>query len=189
MVRKAKWLIALAVMAGLAQTARAGLIPTAVTVTPSGGQFSFHYTIVLPSNYTLKTGDYFTVYDFKGYVASMNVEPSGWKFTSTMLGVTPTHIAPTDSPTLPNLTWTYLGGNIVGSHPLGTFSAQSIYGNLAFGDFASRDHNTSDGRAVGNITTTYVPSLLKDAPEPATLALLGMALPALGLYRLVRRKK
>ena len=49
--------------------ARAGLIPVQVSVLPEGGMYRFTYAIVLPTDSVLRPGDYFTIYDFDGYVA------------------------------------------------------------------------------------------------------------------------
>src|SRR5262245_26632094 len=194
MVRSAKWLLALALLVGLEQAAQAGMIPAAVSVTPDGGNFRFTYSVVLPTDYTLKAGDYFTIYDFNGLVAGTNSQPANWTFSSPMTGPTPPHITPVDSASVENLTWMYTGPNVSGQIGLGNFWALSTFGKEMDGDFTSFDHSQSAGRAVGNITTTSVPDPrsggdINHAPEPATLALFGAAVPLLGLCRLVRRRR
>src|SRR5262245_17783928 len=114
MVRSVKWMLALALVAGLGQSAWAGMIPAAVTVTPDGSNFRFTYSIVLPTDYTLKAGDYFTIYDFNGLVEGSNTQPSNWTFSSSMTGPTPPHILPTDSASVPNLSWAYTGPEVSG---------------------------------------------------------------------------
>src|SRR5262245_45702473 len=56
-------LFAAAVVAvGLAATpAKAGLLPITVSVQPESGNFRWTYSIVLPSDYKLQSGDYFTI--------------------------------------------------------------------------------------------------------------------------------
>jgi hypothetical protein len=184
---RTRWFLALALL-GLAVPARAGLIPAAVNVAPDGANFRFTYTIVLPSDYKLKSGDYFTIYDFKGYVGALNLQAGNWSFSSAMTGPVPPHILPDDNPKIPNLTWTYNGPTITGEQTLGNFSAVSQFGLHAEGEFASRDYSSFQGHVVGNITGTDVPSDARHAPEPAAIALLAAAIPALGLLRLLRRK-
>jgi len=193
-MRHCTWLLALA-LGGFAlanaSTAQAGLIPAAVNIANDGANFRFTYSIQLPSDYTLKAGDYFTIYDFKGFVGATNAQPAGWTFGSAMTGVTPPHIAPVDDAGLANLTWTYHGANTVGPVMLGNFSADSIFGGSQSGDFTSKDQGTADGRTVGSITGTLVPEadLHRGAPEPISWALLALSLPVIGAWRLVRRNR
>ena len=52
----------------------AGLLPVSVSVQPEAGNFRWTYSVVLPTDMRLQAGDYFTIYDFGGYVAgSANV--------------------------------------------------------------------------------------------------------------------
>ena len=169
---------------------QAGLIPAAVTVTSDGSNFRFSYDIVLPSNYTLKAGDFFTIYDFHGYVASSNTQIGLWTFSTHMLGPNPPKILPTDSATVPNLTWTYNGPPISGMKDLGSFSADSTFGPSTIStDFASQDHSGFGGRTVGNITSTLAPNFEPpSAPEPATAALIAAGIPLVGLAMRRRRR-
>jgi hypothetical protein len=187
--------LAAALFLGIAGPAHAGMIPAAVAVTPAGSAFDYSYHVILPSDYAVKNGDFFTVYDFHGFVSGTNVQPAGWTFGSSLLGPNPPHIAPGDDATVPNLTWTYHGADVSGPAELGDFSARSTLGpNLMDVDFASQDHLLAGGRAVGNFTTTSAPDVIqnptgdpKQTPEPATLAMLGFGLPLALLCRLRRR--
>ena len=58
--------------------ARAGLLPVNVSVTPEGGNFQWTYAVVLPTDSQLRSGDYFTIYDFGGLVAGSIQAPTGW---------------------------------------------------------------------------------------------------------------
>lgn len=193
-------LIALAFLA-MAAPANAGMIPAAVSVTPVGPDFTYSYGVILPSDYAVKDGDFFTVYDFHGFTAGSNSEPAGWDFGTSMLGPNPPHISPTDNAAIVNLTWTYHGPTITGPGALGNFSASSTLGPQSMdADFASQDHRLIDGAAVGNFTTTSAPEPLgdggpdggdggvKQTPEPATLAILGCGLPLLGFVVRLRRR-
>src|SRR5580693_4513931 len=62
-------LFAVGLLAAAAATpASAGLLPVSVTVQPEAGNFSWTYSVVLPTNMQLQSGNYFTVYDFGGYI-------------------------------------------------------------------------------------------------------------------------
>jgi len=194
LVTRSKWLIPLAavglvVLAG--GTAQAGLLPTSVTVFPEGSNFRWQYAIVLPTDSQLKTGDYFTIYDFNGFVPGSDMAPdANWSFTTAMVGPTPPNVLPFDDPAKPNLSWKYNGPTIaVGQTGLGNFMATSLYQDRTDSFFTAQTHRSSDGKVDRNITTTDVPvpGGGVQVPEPATLLLAGLGLPLLGLT--FRRKK
>ena len=185
-------LAALACWGGVGTTdARAGLLPVTATVTPDGGNFRWSYGVVLTTDNFIKPGDYFTIYDFAGFVPGSEVTPAGFTFSTAMVGPTPDRITPDDSPSVLNLTWTYNGPQITGQVGLGNFMALSTYGNSADGFFTARTHRDVDGRVDSNITDTPipVPTAPPAVPEPATLLLLGIGLPLAGGARLLRRKR
>jgi len=187
------WLAALAFV--LAARADAGLLPVTSTMNANNnGTYAYTYGVALTSDSALKTGDYFTVFDFQGLVPNSNTQPAGWNLAVANSGGSPPGIVVKDNPAFPNLTWTYTGGQtLTGQLGLGNFSIISTNpeGQTSL-NFAGLSHRQIDGQSESNITATAGPGAGAGAPgvpEPATLALVGIGLPLFGAYRLVRRRR
>src|SRR5262245_56574393 len=158
MTHRLATLTAVVVIGLAAGQGRAGLLPVTVTITPEAGNYRFTYAIVLPTDSQLQAGDYFTIYDFAGFVASSNAQPDGWAFSTANSGPTPAFLTPDDDPNVPNLTFTYGGSTMDGTKAgLGNFWAVSQYGTTADSHFTALTHRTSDGKFDSNITPTTVP--------------------------------
>lgn len=193
----ARLFAAAAATAVAASSASAGLLPVSVTVSSEGDNFRWTYAIVLPTDMKLQSGNYFTIYDFNGYVSGGESAPDGWTFSASKVGPTPDRLTPKDNTDVWNLTWKYTGPTIPsGQIGLGNFWAVSTIGNSTVDSFTARTNRTSDGAIDSNITDTEVPKPPSggnngppvDSPEPATLALAGLGLPLVGLARALRRR-
>ena len=187
------WFLAPVLACGIALAsssgARAGLLPVAVTVSPEASNYRWTYAIVLPTDSQLRPGNFFTIYDFRGYVPGTASAPPGWQFTLSNDGPTPGRVGPDDDPTLPNLSWEYVGPAIIpsGQVGLGNFWAVSRYSGETDSFFTAETNRSSDGKIDANITTTVVP-VPAAVPEPTTLVLAGLGLPIVGLARRLRRR-
>src|SRR5947208_2181987 len=105
-------------------SARAGLLPVSVSTTPELDNNRFTYGVVLTTDAHITTGDYFTIYEFAGFVPGSNSQPDGWTFLSGA-GKTPGDTTPVSDPNIPNLSWVYNGPDQTGQIGLGNFSAAS----------------------------------------------------------------
>jgi hypothetical protein len=167
--------------------ARADIIPQLNSITPVGSEFLWEYTADVTVSQYVDAGDFFTIYDFAGYVPGSEITPAGWAFSTALTGITPSGLILTDNGGLPNLTWTRTGGVIPTETNLGLFSARSIYGGQVLTNYAAMAHKDhpgfiDNGRPTMNKGEIIAPVV----PEPGTMALLGLG--AAPLLRRLRRR-
>ena len=141
-MRSRKWFLRLFLAAAAVvicgSSANAGLLPVSVTVLPEADQFRWTYAIVLPTDSKLQSGNYFTIYDFHGYVPGGEFSPDGWTFSASNTGPTPARLRPIDDPAVANLTWRYTGPTIPsGQIGLGNFWALSTFSNVNSDSFTA----------------------------------------------------
>ena len=189
MMIKAIYARGLLAFAATALIARADIIPSYESTTPSGGNFQINYTAVVTGDQRVDTGDFFTIYDFNGLVQNSATMPANWSFSSLLIGVTPSRVNPPDDPTILNLTWTYTGATpIIGPAALGTFSAVSTFGQLHPGYFAAEGTLNPGGTKVDNVGVVQVP-----VPEISTfnqiLEICGLGIVGFAASRLRKRNR
>ena len=182
-----KWLGVLIAITAFSIAARADIIPTLDSVTGSSPNFTWNYSANVTVDQTVNTGDFFTIYDFSSIMPTTTTQPSGWTFSTALLGPTAPLTSPTDNASLWNLTWTYSGAAISGSAALGMFTVVTSTDQLRDGQFtaqATRNSGPNAGTKVSNIGTVAVP-----VPEPsALLPIIGVCAAAL-ISTLVRRQR
>jgi hypothetical protein len=145
--------------------------------------------------------NFFTLYDIPGYVpGSATATMAGFgSITEQSLGFTPLTQSPPDSASMLNLTFHYTSGTEIevplGSPNflLGTFTFDSTIPNASptsniFYSAATQKNLPgvpSDEDLANNTSLVAGPSPI---PEPASLALVGIGIPLLGVFYLLRRR-
>lgn len=178
-----RFFLGLAVLTAMNFSVRANIIPTLSSITPAGSNFDWNYSVNVTLDQKVVTGDYFTIYDFGTVISGSVKMPSGWTFSSSLVGTTPSRVNPIDSPTIFNLTWTYVGATtITGASPLGVFTAGTATNLLRTGDFAAeatRSTGPETGTKIDNVGNVSVPIPEMSALTPifaiCALGLLGAA--------------
>jgi hypothetical protein len=195
-IAKIASLLAVAGTVGLfglsAPAARANINTTASpTVTPlGGGLFEYDYPVGVDAVQRVVTGDFFTIYDFPGFVSA--TAPVDWAVSSALVGVTPGNQNPIDNPALPNVTFTYTGlPTLPPGSDLGHFVVTSTVGGgpLVFSqdNFSGRGTNAGNNLKKGNTESIEVPTAA--VPEPISMALLLPGLLPLGLAKMRRKNR
>lgn len=188
-------LSAAALFAGAA--VKADIIPVFNANTPVAGGCEFSYNVNIADGSRVNTGDYFTIYDFHGYIPSSAFAPVDWDISVQNTGITPAGVDPSafsgDSAGVPNITFTYIGaatlfGPIAPVGGVGAFGADSKFCSVNdLGTYASSAHKNNPGKgddntlqANGGFTVT------PNVPETSSLMLLVPGLVPLSI--MVRRR-
>lgn len=138
-----------------AHPARAELYLEFNSTTAAPGGVEFSYTASTTSRTALVQGDYFTLYDFRGYIAGSAFAPTDWSIEVQAVGVTPPGVNPGalsgDSASVVNLTFRYTGaarinGPISPIGGIGAFGAVSIWSSSELGCLTSRTHRNNPGK-------------------------------------------
>lgn len=166
---KKKYLFLSLALSAAFLSARADVIPTNASEDPEGSNFRWNYATNVTIDQMVEAGAYFTIYDFGNLIPGSNLQPAGWVFSSSLLGITPSTVLPNDDPNVMNLTWTYTGATpIQGQSLLGMFSVLSATNQMRTDNFAAhatRNGGPNPGTEIDNIGTVGVP-----VPEMSALA-------------------
>ena len=169
------------------------IIPALIPNPPAAavGGFTWNYAGFVTNLQTVEHGDFFTIYDFGSFVSMSNLQPTGWTFSSALVGVNPTLVNPIDDPTRLNLTWTYTGTTpIDGIASLGDFSVIASTDQLSVSTFAAQATRTSGpnaGSKIDNVGRIVVPVPEMSALLPI-LSVCGAAI-AGAIPSFLRRRK
>jgi hypothetical protein len=176
---------------------KADIIPLFDVVVDNGdGTCTFNYNVEVSGGTRVNTGDYFTIYDFNGYIAGSAFAPADWAIATPLTGVTPGNQIVVDDPSIVNLTFTYTGAaTIFGPvFPLGgpdAFGADSKFCRpFVGGQYASSTHKNNPGKPDNNTPQENQGSVVTPAvPEASSLALLLPGLVPLGIVLRRRSRK
>ncbi len=178
-------LVALGTSIGIAY---GDIIPTLSSITGSSPNFTWNYTANVTVDETVNHNDFFTIYDFSSIMPTTTTQPTGWTFSTALVGPTPALVTPTDNPNLWNLTWTYTGTTAIpGAAALGTFSAVTSTDQMKTGQFTAEATRSNDptGTKIDNIGQVSVP-----VPESTSLLpLIGVVAVALFAAPRLRRQR
>lgn len=187
--------LALTLVAGVG-TANAAIQTNLDSVTPVVGGYLWTYSIKITGLEEIRSNDFFTIYDFAGYIPNTITAPTNWTGTVQNFGIAgPNQDTAVDDPRIPNLIFTYIGDadpnlyvNLKNADVVGlTFSAKSIYGSEKDGWSSSQTTSLRSGnRKNGSTDDAVVPTAV---PLPAA-SWMGLGLLAgLGAFRAVRRSR
>lgn len=181
-----------------ASSARADILPlTDPTIADSGhGTFYWTYPVFVTQAQNVKTGDFFTIYDFGGLVSGTEIAPAGWSASESLLN-TPVFAAlgsviPNDLADVFNVTFTYSGTTIVGGPTnLGDFVLETTLDlPPAVVAFVGRGTDRRRNLTNANLTNTLSPTTdvrPPDIPEPGAYVFAVLA--AGSLIGLMARKR
>jgi hypothetical protein len=150
--------------------------PTVVQIEKNNdGTYTYHFKIKIDDAVTVESGkeapnpDFFTIFNFDGFVPDSAKSPEGWTFSTSTNGVTPLRggkalVNPLDVEGIPNLPWSRTGPALKGPVEITGFSARTKTAGTMVGEYGSqvtrtpgtlnpKDPNESKEARIGSITS------------------------------------
>ena len=101
---KKAWILGLVALGTSAGIIYGDIIPSLDSITGSSPSFTWNYSANVTVNETVNHNDFFTIYDFSSIMPTTTTQPTGWTFSTALVGPTPSTVNATDNPNLWNLT-------------------------------------------------------------------------------------
>jgi len=181
------WILGLVALGTSVGIVCGDIIPSLDSITGSSPNFTWNYSANVTVNETVNHNDFFTIYDFSSIMPTTTTQPTGWTFSTALIGPTQPAVNPTDNPNLWNLTWTYTGTTpIAGAAALGMFTVVTNTNQMKTGQFSARATRSNDpmNTKIDNIGSVQVP-----VPESTSLLpLIGICALALVVAPRLRRR-
>lgn len=173
---------------GADTTAQAGITVNLISQTPVAGGNAFTYEITQATGDVFRSGDYVGIVDFGPVVGTPTATFSASFLNEAQTPLPAPISAPlaTDSSAIQNVRVTNSGGTI-STQLIGDVTIVSPFSNITIAAFVSNNSQASGplaGRDIGSFGPLVVPTAI---PEPSTMLMAGLALPAL-LLTLRRRR-
>jgi hypothetical protein len=150
--------------------------PIVVQIEKNGdGTYTYQFKIRIDDASTVESGptapnpDFFTIFNFDGFVPDSSKSPAGWTFSTSTNGVTPLRggkalVNPEDIEGIPNITWSRTGPALKGPLEITGFSAQTKTARTMVGEYGSqvtrvpgtvnpKEPKESKEARIGSITT------------------------------------
>lgn len=175
-----------------ASQAQAGFTITLGSVTAEGSDYRWNYSAAITGSDEIRTGDFFRIYDFFGYVPGSITAPAGWTASVALTNTTPppnVFIPLGDDGGVFNLIFTYTGAaTISGATTINGFTALSTFGVLGNNKNYVGRNTQATGATAGQPVDAVGDVRVPGVPEPASVISTALGAVVLGAFYGLRRR-